>query len=173
MRVVNSDGGQLGILPIKEALRIAFEQKLDLVEVAPTARPPVCRIMDYGKFKYEQSKREKEAKKKQKLISIKEVKIRPNIDDHDYQVKLKNSQRFIEEGDKVKVTVTFRGREITHADAGRAIMARFAKDVGEMALIEREAKLEGRNMIMILSPKQQPQTPAAQTQMEKGGNPDA
>lgn len=155
MRVVGSDGAQLGIQPFREALRIAFEQKLDLVEVAPTARPPVCRIMDYGRYKYEQSKREKEAKKKQKIISIKEVKFRPSIDEHDYQVKLRSAQRFLQDGDKVKATVTFRGREVTHAEAGKAVLTRLAKDIGtETVIVEREAKLEGRNMIMILAPKQ-------------------
>lgn len=155
MRVVGSDGTQLGIQPFRDALRLAFEQKLDLVEVAPNARPPVCRIMDYGRYKYEQSKREKEAKKKQKLISIKEVKFRPSIDEHDYQVKLRNAQRFLQDGDKVKATVTFRGREVTHAETGKAVLTRFAKDIGtESVTVEREAKLEGRNMIMILAPKQ-------------------
>jgi translation initiation factor IF-3 len=155
VRVVGNDGTQLGIQPLREALRIAFEQKLDLVEVAPSARPPVCRVMDYGRYKYDQSKREKEARKKQKQISIKEVKFRPSIDEHDYQVKLRNAQRFLQDGDKVKATVMFRGREVTHAEAGKTVLVRLAKDIGtEAAVIEREPKLEGRNMIMILAPKQ-------------------
>ncbi len=154
MRVVGKDGEQLGIMAVREAQQKAYEEKMDLVEVAPTARPPVCRIMDYGRFRYEQSKKDKEAKKKQKQITVKEVKVRPNIDEHDYQVKLKNLMRFLSDGDKVKVTVTFRGREVTHAESGRTILKRMAEAAGENANIEREPKLEGRNMIMILAPKQ-------------------
>ncbi len=141
-------------MPIKEAQLKAYEDKLDLVEVAPSAKPPVCRIMDYGRYRYEQSKKDKEAKKKQKQITVKEVKVRPNIDEHDYQVKLKNVMRFLADGDKVKVTVTFRGREVTHSESGRVILKRMAEAAGENANIEREPKLEGRNMIMILAPKQ-------------------
>ncbi len=138
---------------VKDALKLAFDEKLDLVEVAPTARPPVCRIMDYGRHKYEQSKRDKEAKKKQKLVTVKEVKIRPNIEEHDFVVKLKNVQRFIADGDKVKATVVFRGREITHAEQGKQVLLRLAQAVADTVIIEREPKLEGRNMIMILAPK--------------------
>lgn len=153
VRVVGSDGSQLGIMLVKDALKLAFDEKLDLVEVAPTARPPVCRIMDYGRHKYEQSKRDKEAKKKQKLVTVKEVKIRPNIEEHDFVVKLKNVQRFIADGDKVKATVVFRGREITHAEQGKQVLLRLAQAVADTVIIEREPKLEGRNMIMILAPK--------------------
>lgn len=138
---------------LRDALRIAGEQQLDLVEVAPTAKPPVCRIMDYGKFKYEQQKRDKEAKKKQKAFTLKEVKLRPNIEDHDFEVKKKNAQRFLEDGDKVKVTIMFRGRELSHPELGRQILVRMAADLKDIANVEREAKLEGKNMIMILSAK--------------------
>lgn len=134
-------------------MRLAGEQNLDLVEVAPTAKPPVCRIMDFGKYRYEQQKRDKEVKKKQKVVSIKEVKLRPNIEDHDFNVKLKNAQRFLEDGDKVKVTIMFRGRELSHPELGRQVLVRMATLLKDMANIERDAKLEGKNMIMIVAPK--------------------
>ncbi len=136
-------------------MQIAQERGQDLVEVAPTAKPPVCRIMDYGKFKFEQSKREREARKKQKVISIKEVKLRPNIEDHDFEVKAKNAIRFLQDGDKVKVTIMFRGREISHPELGRRLCLRLADQLKEIANVERDSKVEGRNMIMILNPKQQ------------------
>lgn len=139
---------------LRDALRVAGEQQLDLVEVAPTAKPPVCRIMDFGKFKYEQQKRDKEVKKKQKTFTLKEVKLRPNIEDHDFEVKLKNALRFLEDGDKVKVTIMFRGRELSHPELGRQVLAKMAAAVKEVANVEREPKLEGKNMIMILSAKQ-------------------
>lgn len=141
----------------RDALRMALEAQMDLVEVAPMAKPPVCRIMDYGKFRYEQQKRDKEVKKKQKIVTVKEVKLRPNIEDHDYFVKLKNAQRFLADGDKVKVTIMFRGRELTHPELGRQILVRMAAELKETVNVEREPKLEGKNMIMILSPKQQQQ----------------
>ncbi|GAB6181149.1 translation initiation factor IF-3 [Desulfotomaculum defluvii] len=140
-------------MPLKEALRLAEEKQLDLVEVAAQAKPPVCRIMDFGKFKYEQSKREKEAKKKQRIIQIKEVKLRPRIEDHDYSVKSKNAERFLKDGDKVKVTIMFRGREIVHTELGRSLLERLAQDLKDICIVERHAKLEGKNMIMILAPK--------------------
>lgn len=140
---------------LREALRLAAESQLDLVEVAPLAKPPVCRIMDYGKYKYEQQKREKEARKKQKIVTLKEVKVRPNIEDHDFQVKLKNAQRFLQDGDKVKATVMFRGRELSHPELGRQVLVRLAGELKDIANIERDAKLEGKNMIMILAAKQQ------------------
>jgi translation initiation factor IF-3 len=140
---------------LRDAFRLAAEAQLDLVEVAPLAKPPVCRIMDYGKYKYEQQKREKEAKKKQKIVTIKEVKVRPNIEDHDFQVKLKNAQRFLQDGDKVKATVMFRGRELSHPELGRQVLVRMAGELKDIANIERDAKLEGKNMIMILAAKQQ------------------
>ncbi len=157
VRLVDENGEQLGILPVKEALRVAFERGLDLVEVAPTAKPPVCRIMDYGRFKYEQSKRDKEARKKQRVVSIKEVKMRPNIEDHDFTVKLRNAERFLKEGDKVKATIMFRGREIVHAELGRKVLDRLADAVSACSAVERAPKVEGRNMIMILSPKNEAQ----------------
>ncbi|MEG6586499.1 translation initiation factor IF-3 [Dendrosporobacter sp. 1207_IL3150] len=153
VRVTSSTGEQLGIMLSRDALRLAAEQQLDLVEVAPMAKPPVCRIMDYGKFKFEQQKRDKEAKKKQKVVTVKEVKLRPNIEDHDFNVKLKNALRFIEDGDKVKVTIMFRGRELSHPELGRQVLVKMAAELKDLVTIEREPKLEGKNMIMILSPK--------------------
>lgn len=155
VRVTNADGEQLGIMQTRDALRMAVEQHLDLVEVAPKAKPPVCRIMDFGKYRYEQQKREKEARKKQKVITIKEVKLRPNIEQHDFDVKLKNAVRFLEDGDKVKVTIMFRGRELSHPELGKEILDRVAEQLKDNVTIERDAKLEGKNMIMILAPKAQ------------------
>ncbi|MDL2280545.1 translation initiation factor IF-3 [Selenomonadales bacterium OttesenSCG-928-I06] len=153
VRLIDSENEQLGIMSLKDALKLASEQNLDLVEVAPTAKPPVCRIIDSGKFRYERQKRAKEVKKKQKVTALKEVKIRPNIEDHDFNVKLKNAQRFLDNGDKVKVTITFRGRELSHPELGRQLLVKMGDLLKEAAIIEREAKLEGKNMIMILSPK--------------------
>ena len=154
IRVVDTDGNQLGIMPTREALKLAEEKQLDLVEIAPQAKPPVCRIMDFGKYKYEQSKREKEARKKQKIVEVKEVKMRPNIEDHDFNVKAKNAARFLNDGDKVKATMIFRGREIVHTQLGRVLLVRLAEDLKEICNVERQPKLEGKNMIMILTPKQ-------------------
>jgi len=153
VRLVGETGEQFGIYSIKDALREGMEKGLDLVEVAPNAKPPVCRLMDYGKYRYEQSKRERESRKKQKIITVKEVKIRPKIDDHDLEFKTKNAERFLKEGDKVKVTVMFRGREITRPALGKALCERMAELLKDTANVEKEAKLEGRNMIMILAPK--------------------
>lgn len=153
VRVLSDAGEQLGIMQTRDALRLALDQQLDLVEVAPAAKPPVCRIMDFGKFKYDQQKRDKEAKKKQKVVVVKEVKLRPNIEDHDFNVKLKNAQRFIEDGDKVKVTIMFRGRELTHPELGRQVLVHLADTMKDAVIVEREPKLEGKNMIMILAPK--------------------
>ena len=155
VRVTGANGEQLGIMQTKDALKLAEDQHLDLVEVAPKARPPVCRIMDFGKYRYEQQKRDKEARKKQKVITIKEVKLRPNIEQHDFDVKLKNAQRFIEEGNKVKVTVMFRGRELSHPELGTVILNKMSEALGDTVSVERTAKLEGKNMTMILSPKMQ------------------
>lgn len=155
MRVTSASGEQLGIMATRDALRMAEEQHLDLVEVAPKAKPPVCRIMDFGKYRYEQQKREKEAKKKQKIVTIKEVKLRPNIEQHDFDVKLKNALRFLEEGNKVKVTIMFRGRELSHPELGREVLNKVADRLKELVSIERDAKLEGKNMTMILAPKAQ------------------
>jgi len=153
VRLIDDNGEQIGIVPVREALQRAYEKNLDLVEVAPGARPPVCRLMDFGKFRYEQSKRDKEARKKQKIITIKEVKMRPKIDNHDFLVKAKNAKRFLENGDKVKVTIMFRGREISHAQLGQQLCIRLAEELSSVGAIEREPKVEGRNMIMILTPR--------------------
>ncbi|MHB1042295.1 MAG: translation initiation factor IF-3 [Eubacteriales bacterium] len=155
VRVVDGEGNQLGIMPVREALKIAEERQQDLVEIAPQAKPPVCRIMDFGKYKFEQSKREKEARKKQKIVNIKEVKLRPNIEDHDFEVKAKNATRFLKDGDKVKATITFRGREIVHTNLGLVLLQRLAEYVKDFSTIERQPKLEGKNMIMILAPRQE------------------
>lgn len=153
VRLIGSEGEQLGIMPLSEALNLAREKSLDLVNIAPQAKPPVCRIMDFGKYKFEQSKREKEARKRQKTTSVKEVKMRPNIETHDFQVKVRNAQRFLEGGDKVKVSVIFRGREITHPELGRALCLKLADELQQTGAVEREPRIEGRNMVMILSPK--------------------
>ena len=153
VRVTSATGEQLGIMPTREAMRLAEEQHLDLVEVAPKARPPVCRIMDFGKYRYEQQKREKEARKKQTVITVKEVKLRPNIEQHDYEVKLKHAMRFLGEGNKVKVTIMFRGRELSHPELGQEILDRVAEDLKDSIIVDRKPKLEGRNMIMIVAPK--------------------
>jgi translation initiation factor IF-3 len=153
VRLVGESGEQLGIVPIRDALRIAAERRLDLVEVSPTSRPPVCRLMDYGRFKYEQQKRERESRKKQHVVALKEIKMRPTIEDHDYDVKKRAATRFLEDGDKVKVTITFRGREIVHADLARALLDRMAQEISPVGQVERAARVEGRSMIMILAPK--------------------
>ena len=152
VRLVGEEGEQLGIVQLREALEIAMDKSVDLVEIAPTAKPPVCKLMDYGKYKYEQAKKDKEARKKQRTTEIKEVKLRPNIEDHDFETKARNAQRFLTDGDKVKVTIMFRGREITHPDLGKSLCLRLAEFCKAEASIEREPKLEGRNMIMILTP---------------------
>ncbi len=153
VRVIGSDGEQLGIMSGREAQQLAYEKHLDLVEIAPTAKPPVCRIMDYGKYRYEQQKREKESRKKQKTFDIKEVKLRPGIEEHDFNVKFKNAVRFLEDGDKVKVTIMFRGRELSHPELGEVLLNKMAAQLKEMAVVERQPKLEGKNMIMIVAPK--------------------
>ena len=155
MRVVTDTNEQMGVMSLRSALQIAEERHMDLVEVAPNGKPPVCRIMNYGKYRYEQQKREKEAKKKQKVLILKEVKLRPNIEDHDFYVKMKAAQRFLAEGSKVKVTIMFRGREMSHQDLGRDVLNRVAAEMKDLVSIERDAKLEGKNMIMILAPKAQ------------------
>lgn len=141
-------------MPIKEAMQLAIEKGLDLVEISPTAKPPVCKIMDYGKYRFEQSKREKEVKKNQKSFNIKEVKLRPNIEEHDFETKAKNGEKFLKGGDKVKVTIMFRGREITHPEGGLALCEKMAERLADAGVVEKPAKVEGRNMTMILAPKQ-------------------
>lgn len=153
VRVIGSDGSQLGILPIKQALEIAREEGLDLVEVAPNAEPPVCKVMDYGKYKYQQSKRSQEAKKKQTVIQVKEVKLRPKTDEHDVQVKLSHIRRFLAQKDKAKVTVLFRGREIAYIDRGRMVLDRILQELQDEVVVELPPKMEGRNLVMILAPK--------------------
>jgi translation initiation factor IF-3 len=152
VRLVDADGSQAGIVPIEEALRRSQEQGLDLVEVAPTAKPPVCRIMDFGKFLYQQKKKAHDSKKKQKIIHVKEVKFRPNIDEHDYDFKLKNALRFLEEGDKVKATVQFRGREMARQDLGHKLIRRLADDLGEAAVLESQPEMAGNRMHVIFGP---------------------
>ncbi len=153
MRVISDEGGQLGIMSTDEALRVAREAGLDLVEVAPEAEPPVCRVMDFGRYKYQQSKKSAESRKKASVIEIKEVKFRPKTGEHDYQFKLRNIQKFLAEKNKVKVSLMFRGREIAHADLGQALLERVIRDIGDTAQAEQTPKLEGRNMIMVLGPK--------------------
>ncbi len=139
-------------MPVKEALALAEEAGLDLVEVAPNANPPVCKILDYGKFKYQQQKRAAEARKKQKTVEVKEIKMRPTIDTHDFDVKMRNIRRFIEKGDKVKVSVRFRGREMSHAELGRELLDRVVEGVGEAAKVEVAPRMEGRQLVMVLAP---------------------
>jgi translation initiation factor IF-3 len=153
IRVIGPDGSQLGILEVDRALAMAMEQGLDLVEVAPLARPPVARIMDYGKYKFEQAKMARTAKKKQHVIHLKEVKYRPGIDDHDFDTKTRHARRFLGEGNKVKVTLMFRGRQIAHPELGKQVVDRVATELADVAKIESEAKMEGKSMTMILSPK--------------------
>ncbi|WP_058452643.1 MULTISPECIES: translation initiation factor IF-3 [Legionella] len=153
VRLIDVDGNQVGIVSTREALRAAEEGGFDLVEISPTAKPPVCRIMDYGKFLFELSKKQAEAKKKQKQIQVKELKFRPTTEDGDYQVKLRNLIRFLNHGDKVKITLRFRGREMAHQEIGMKIMERLQRDTAEHAVIEQHAKREGRQLLMVLAPK--------------------
>lgn len=155
VRLIAPDGSQLGILPTYEALKIAREQELDLVEVAPKARPPVCKIMDYNKWRYEQQKKQKEARKRQKVQDVKEVKMRPGIDDHDFYVKARACKRFLENGDKVKATIMFRGRELAHVGLGQKVLERLLETVKDICHVERAPRMEGRNMTMFLTPKPQ------------------
>lgn len=153
MLLIDENGEKQGEMPVDAALEAAQEAGLDLVEVSPNASPPVCKIIDYGKLKYQEQKKKAEAKKKQKTQDVKEIKMRPNIDVHDYQVKTKAMTRFFEEGDKVKVTLRFRGREMAHQDRGMDVMNRVKQDFGEVAKVELEPKLEGRQMIMVMAPR--------------------
>ena len=153
LRVIGADGSQLGIMTSSDALALAEEKDLDLVKIAPNAVPPVCKIMDYGKFRFEQGKREKEARKNQHVVEIKEVRMSPGIDVGDFNTKLKNAQKFIADGNRVKVSVRFRGREMAHTDIGRDLLVRFAESVAEVANLDKEPKMEGRSMSIFLSPK--------------------
>lgn len=153
IRVIGEGGEQIGVLPVGEGLKLAKEKNLDLVEVAPKASPPVCRIMDFSKYKYDQEKKDRLARKRQRVIHIKEIRIKPNIEEHDYQTKLRHLKRFLERGDKAKITLMFRGREMAHVDVGRQLMDRLMKDLSEIAEVEKSPVLEGRFMAMFLTPK--------------------
>lgn len=155
VRVIDSDGTQLGVIPFNQAMEIAIKKNLDLVQVAPQAKPPACKIMDYGKYKFELAKREKENRKNQKTITIKEVRFSPSIDTHDFETKVNQAAKFLKAGDKVKVTVRFRGREMQHTSIGRDLLTKFAESVSEIGTVEKGAKLEGRFMAMFISPKPQ------------------
>ena len=155
LRVIDSDGTQLGIMPLRRAMELAEQKNLDLVKIAPQANPPVCKIIDYGKFRFEQAKREKEARKNQRVVEIKEVRLSLNIDTHDFETKKNHALRFISEGNKVKASIRFRGREMGHPELGLEIMRRFADAMSEVANVEKPAKLEGRTMLMFLAPKPQ------------------
>ena len=153
MRLIGVEGEQLGIVKIADAFRLSEQNDVDLVEIAPTAQPPVCRLMDYGKFKYQEQKRQHDAKLKQKIIQVKEVKFRPGTDEGDYQVKLRNLRRFLDDGDKGKVTLRFRGREMAHQEIGMRVLERVRDDLLDIAVVEAMPKLEGRQMVMVLAPK--------------------
>lgn len=153
VRLINEDGEQLGIMSAKEALKLAREANLDLVKIAPSAKPPVCKIIDYGKFRYEQTRKEKEAKKKQKTTEVKEIQFSPNIDENDLNTKANMARKFISKGDKVKVTLRFRGREMAHTSSSKVILDNFYSKLEDIAVIDKPAKLEGRNMTMFLSEK--------------------
>lgn len=153
VRLIDQNGEMVGVMSTREALMRAYDVGMDLLEISPNAVPPVCKITDYGKYKYEQQKRASEARKKQKIVEIKEVKVRPNIDDHDYEVKMKQMRGFIGDGDKVKVTLRFRGREMAHQDLGLKVLERIRNDLGDAIKVEQMPRLENRQMIMVLAPK--------------------
>ena len=154
VQVIDEQGQKLGIMSSNEAMDIAFEKKLDLVLVAPNGNPPVCRIMNYGKYKFEQAKKEKEARKNQKSFEVKEIRITPNIDSHDYQFKCKNARKFLEDGNKVKITVRFRGREVNYVKSGEDVLNKFIEDLADVSQVEKKPLLEGKNLFIILSKKQ-------------------
>ena len=178
VRLIGSEGEQLGIMPAAEALKIAIEHDLDLVKIAPGSNPPVCRVMDYGKYRFEQTKKEKEAKKNQRIIEVKEIRMSPGIDTNDFNTKLKNAQKFLSDGDRVKVSVRFRGREMAHTDIGADLLRDFAEKCAEIANLDKAAKLEGRNMSIFLSPKPvtppkkpaKPKAPKPASQAEENNN---
>ncbi len=153
VRVVAEDGSQVGVMPLVQALKMAEEKDLDLVNISPKANPPVCKIMDYGRFKFEQDKRQKEARKNQKVIVLKEMRLSATIDKHDMEVKAKNVNKFLASGDKVKVSIRFKGRQLSHTDQGLAVMKAFIEMIKDHGVVEKQAKMEGRNMFMILAPK--------------------
>ncbi len=153
IRLVGADGEMIGVVTLREGLTMAEEAGLDLVEVSPNADPPVCKILDFGKFKYEDQKKKNAARKKQKVIEVKEIKLRPNIDDHDYDVKMRGMKKFLEEGDKVKVTLRFRGRELAHQDLGMRVLEKVKDDLEELGKVEQIPKMEGRQMVMVIAPR--------------------
>ncbi|MGB0670903.1 MAG: translation initiation factor IF-3 [Rhodospirillales bacterium] len=153
VRVIDADGSMVGVLSVEEGIEMAQEAGLDLVEVSPNAEPPVCKILDYGKYKYEEQKKKNEQRKKQKVIEVKEIKMRPNIDTHDYEVKMRSVQRFLEEGDKVKLTIRFRGRELAHQELGMQVLERVRTEIDEIAKVEQMPKMEGRLMVMVVAPR--------------------
>ena len=155
VRVVDQNGEQLGVMSSREALALAEERQLDLVKIAPQARPPVCKLMDYGKYRFEQSKKEREFRKNQKVITVKEVRLSATIEDHDIDVKFKNAVKFLKDGNKVKVTIRFRGRQITHSEIGRQVMNEFAERIKEYGTVDKAPQIEGRNMSMFISPRAQ------------------
>jgi len=154
VRVVDQNGEQLGVMPIDQALQLADERELDLVKIAPQARPPVCKLMDYGKYRFEQNKKTREIRKNQKVISVKEVRLSATIEEHDIDVKFRNAVKFLQDGDKVKVSIRFRGRQITHSEIGREVMQEFAKRIADYGTVDRAPIIEGRNMTMFISPKE-------------------
>ena len=167
LRVIGDDGEQLGIMSAEEALKIAEEKELDLVKISPMAKPPVCKIMDYGKFRFEQAKREKEAKKNQRVMEVKEIRMSPSIGENDLQTKLKAALKFLADGDRVKVSIRFRGREMAHTNIGEQILRDFADKCSELANLDKQPKLEGRNMSMFLSPKSAQAVKKAQKEAAK------
>ena len=169
VRLIGDQGEQLGIMSAQEALKIAAEREMDLVKIAPGSNPPVCKVMDYGKFRFEQTKKEKEAKKNQRVIEIKEIRMSPGIGENDFNTKLKNGQKFLNDGDRVKVSVRFRGREMAHTEIGEQLLKDFAAKCADIATLDKDPKLEGRNMSMFLSPK--PQTPAKKPAKPKAPKP--
>ena len=169
VRLIGDQGEQLGIMSAQEALKIAAEREMDLVKIAPGSNPPVCKVMDYGKFRFEQTKKEKEAKKNQRVIEIKEIRMSPGIGENDFNTKLKNGQKFLNDGDRVKVSVRFRGREMAHTEIGEQLLKDFAAKCADIATLDKNPKLEGRNMSMFLSPK--PQTPAKKPAKPKAPKP--
>ena len=155
VRLIDEDGSQLGVVTSKDALRMARDKNLDLVKIAPQAKPPVCKIMNYSKYRFDQIKREKEAKKKQKVVEVKEVRLTPNIEEHDMNTKIKSASKFLEKGDKVKVSVRFRGRELSRTEIGRVVLDQFAAGIAEVGEIDKAPKMEGRSMVMFIAPKRQ------------------
>jgi translation initiation factor IF-3 len=168
VRLVGEEGEQLGIVPVREALRLAEEKDVDLVEIAPTAQPPVCKLMDYGKFKYRESKKAHEAKLKQKQIQVKEIKFRPGTDEGDYQIKLRNLIKFLDEGDKTKITLRYRGREMAHQEFGQRLLERVKNDLEPYGTVEQWPKMEGRQLIMVLAPKKGKKPVTAKTGADAG-----